>query len=258
MRCIVLGCGTSTGVPIPGCRCAVCTSGDPKNFRDRTSALIQTNKGLNILIDASTDLRHQALKWDVQRVDAVFFTHAHADHTSGLDDLRSFNFVSRTKIPCYGTKRTLDEIRHRYDYVFASNPHYEGGMLPQLELIEIEYEKPFILAEEKVVAVEVLHGQLSVAALRISGLAYVTDCKVIPENSKKYLTDAEYLLLDGLQYELHKTHLDIPAAIEYARELNARRTYLIHMTHTVDYATTNAQLPESIELAYDGLAFDFQ
>ena len=257
MKCTVLGCGTSTGVPLPGCRCAVCTSGSPKNFRDRTSAVITTDSGKNILIDASTDLRHQALKHDLRAVHAVLITHGHADHIAGLDDLRSFNFVMKSRIPIYATRSTLEELREKYRYVFEPRPNYEGGMLPQLELHEVHYGVPIEICGVSIIPCKVLHGSLEVTAFRIGDLGYATDCKVLPLETREILRNCSVLLLDAIEYYSHRTHLTIDEAIEVSKDLQARQTYFIHMTHTVDYDTVNPMLPPGIELAYDGLVFDF-
>jgi phosphoribosyl 1,2-cyclic phosphate phosphodiesterase len=256
MKFTLLGSGTSTGVPMPGCVCEVCTSTDPRNQRCRTSAYLHTDAG-GILIDASTDLRHQALRWDVRRVDSVLFTHAHADHILGIDDLRVFNFVQKSSIPCYGSGKTLEGIRKMFGYLFDRDPLYEGGALARLELIEIEHSTPFVVQGLEIQPFELLHGRLPVTGYRFGPVAYATDCSAIPAESMEMLRGVKYLFLDGLRYEPHPTHLSIPEAIEIANALEAEQTWLIHTTHNVDYERVSADLPPGIALGYDGLEINF-
>lgn len=253
----ILGCGTSTGVPLPGCTCRVCTSGKLQNERLRTSGLIRLDSGRNILIDASTDLRQQALKWKVSRVDALLVTHPHADHILGIDDLRCFNFVQRASIPCYGNRSTLDRIRRTFAYIFEPDPDYQGGGLPQVTLQEIQDEIPFTAAGASIQPFPLEHGGITVLGYRIGELAYATDCKRIPENSRKILKGVKVLVLDGLRYEAHRTHMTIDEAVSVAAELGIRRTVLTHMTHNVDFDEVSARLPRQVELAYDGLEIEF-
>ncbi len=253
MKLKILGCGTSTGVPVPGCQCTVCTSSHPRNQRTRPSAVIELDNGSNILIDTSPDLRSQVLRWGIKRVDAVLFTHAHADHILGLDDLRGFNFATRSSIPCYGSATTLKEIRRFYDYVFNPDPNYIGGALPQVSTHEIDEVTPFELCGLKITPFKLLHGRLPVTGFLIGNTAYATDCNFIPIESKELIRGVNTLILDGLRYEPHATHFTIPQAVAAAQELEAKMTYLIHTTHTVDYEETNSKLPPNVQLAHDGL-----
>lgn len=256
MKLTILGSGTSTGVPLPGCTCAVCRSTNPRNKRLRTSALLSTEHGKNILIDASTDLRQQALTHGIARVDAVLFTHAHADHILGIDDLRAFNFVQKAAIPCYGTGRTLNDIKKVFHYIFNPDPSYKGGGLARLELHEVAEKALLSLAGAELQLFPLLHGHLRVSGFRVGKLAYATDVKEIPAESREFLAGLKYLILDGLRFEPHSTHLTIPEAIEVSREIGAELTYLIHMTHTIDHDEVNAKLPPNVRLAYDGLQLD--
>jgi phosphoribosyl 1,2-cyclic phosphate phosphodiesterase len=253
----ILGCGTSTGVPMPGCECAVCLSPNPRNKRSRTSALVKVNDTFNILIDTSTDLRWQALNWNIKTINSVLFTHSHADHILGLDDLRGFNFSQKTSIPCYGTIQTLKEIRRCFSYIFEPNDDYEGGLLPQISLHQIDPTRPFNVGPISIQPFQLMHGKMPVVGFKIGEMAYATDCNFIPEETKSLLSGIKVLVLDALRYEEHKTHFTIPKAIQVAQELGAESTYFVHMTHAVDYETVQRNLPENIYLAYDGLEIPF-
>lgn len=249
----ILGCGTSTGVPVPGCPCAVCTSRHPRNKRLRTAAALETPSGKVILIDASTDMRQQALEHDIRRVDAVLLTHAHADHILGIDDLRVFNFVTQRRIPLFGSSVTLSEVRRIFSYIFTPDPHYEGGLLAQLDTVEVAPFTQFQVEDISVMPFTLLHGRMPILGYRVGAFAYATDCKSIPDAALDVLRDLDVLILDGLRYEPHRSHMTIPEAVQAAQRIAAKRTYLTHMTHSVDYESVNAKLPHSIELAYDGL-----
>jgi phosphoribosyl 1,2-cyclic phosphate phosphodiesterase len=269
-------------VPVIGCRCRVCTSDDPRNRRLRTGLWIEAGGvgtggvgtggvgtggvgvdgvgkygidggGASILIDASADLRQQALAAGIERVDAVLFTHAHADHIYGLDDLRVFNFRQGEPIPCFGPAEALAAIRRAFSYVFdGSEP--EGGGKPQLALVPVR--APFEAAGLPVTPVPVWHGSLEVFGYRIGGLGYVTDCKRIPEASLALLEGVEVLVLNALRYRPHPTHLSIAEALAIAERLGPRRTVFTHITHDVDHATPEVALPDGVELGYDGLVLE--
>lgn len=257
MKFTLLGSGTSTGVPLAGCSCAVCTSKNPKNYRDRTAALIQLPSGYSILIDAGPDLRQQCITHKVSRVDAVLFTHGHADHILGTDDLRSFNFVHRKRIDCYGTKATLSSITRSFSYIFDPNESYLGGMLPQLDLHEFSNNDTLSIGQATFKTFALPHGDVEVTGFRIGQLAFCTDFKGLPPAVAPILKGVKYLFIDGLRYEPHRTHNTIEEAIDIAQQVQAERSFLIHTTHTVDYETVNAALPAGIELGYDGLTIDF-
>ncbi|MEM9552886.1 MAG: MBL fold metallo-hydrolase [Acidobacteriota bacterium] len=253
----VLGCGTSTGVPVVGCTCAVCTSDEPRNRRTRPSLLLRLEAAgaeapVVVLIDTSPDLRIQCLREGVDRVDAVLFTHGHADHVFGLDDLRPFNFRQGGAIPCYGSTATLEQLRRTFAYVFDGDPG-EGGGKPRLVLEPIAGAFQVPGFDLEIEAVPVFHGSLEVYAYRFGDFAYVTDCNHIPEASLGRLAGVDTLILDALRYRPHPTHFSIDEALAVAGRLGARQTWFTHMNHDVDYRTTD--LPPGVELAYDGLAF---
>lgn len=253
ITCRILGCGTSTGVPIPGCFCTVCTSSDPRNTRTRTSAYLRLPAGEGILIDTSPDLRMQALAGGITKVNAILYTHAHADHMLGFDDLRAFNYVQKASIPAYGTPDTLAAIKSLFSYAFTHDPNYVGGGVPRVTLHDFQPFDTLELFGLKIEVLQLLHGRVPVVGFRIGDFAYLTDCNAIPDESQRRLHGLKTLILDGLRTEAHPTHFTIEQAVEAASKLGAEMTYLIHMSHSVDYASTNALLPKTVQLAFDGL-----
>jgi phosphoribosyl 1,2-cyclic phosphate phosphodiesterase len=245
-----LGTGTSHGVPMIGCECATCRSPDPRDRRSRASILVETDAGGVILIDAGPDLRSQALANGVKRVDAIVFTHGHADHILGLDDVRRYNHIMRQPMACYADARTVDDIRRMFSYVFDPAAP-KGGGLPQLELFTVE--GPFCLGRQEIIPVPVMHGQLPILGLRFGGFAYLTDCSAIPERSWPLLADLDILVLDALRERPHPTHFSIGEALQVARQVGAGRTYFTHMCHDLAHAPTCEKLPAGMALAYDGL-----
>lgn len=257
MEFTLLGCGTSTGVPVPGCTCRVCTSTHPRNYRDRTSALITLDSGTTILIDAGPDLRQQALKHKIAAVDNVLFTHAHADHILGTDDLRTFNFITRKRISCFATQATLAGVKQSFPYIFEPDPSYQGGMVAQLNLVEINYDQPFTIDGTSIIPFPLPHGTMTVTGFRIGELGYATDCNALSDQAAQVLRGVRYLFIDGLRFEPHNTHLTVSQAIEIAHQLGVEHTFLIHMTHNIDYEEVSAQLPHGVALGYDGLKITF-
>ncbi len=247
-RVTMLGSGTSTGVPVINCTCAVCTSDNPRNKRMRPGLKLERAAGV-IQVDTSTDLRQQALRVGLPRVDAIVFTHPHADHIYGLDDVRIFNFRQGAAIPCYGSEETLRNIRRAFAYVFEAGQ--VGGGKPQLDLIPVR--EPFELLGRTFVPVPVWHGEMEVFGYRTGGFAYVTDCNLIPETSFRLLEGVEVLVIDALRHRPHSTHFSVEQAIEAAERIGARRTIFTHMTHEVDH---DDPLPAGVEFGYDGLVFD--
>lgn len=255
LRVTVLGCGTSTGVPVIGCDCPVCGSGDPRNERLRPSLWIEAEDGRSVLVDTSTDLRLQALRHRVDRVDAVVFTHAHADHILGLDEIRIYNFYRKAAgqemaIPCYGSAETLGRIRQAFSYIFEDGQ--EGGGKPKITLHPVD--GPFEAAGIRFEPVRLWHGELEVYGYRIGDFAYLTDCNRIPEESFAQLDGLDVLILDALRERPHPTHFTIAEALDAASRIGARRTLLTHMNHEVDARTVD--LPEGVELSRDGLVLE--
>jgi len=251
----VLGSGTSIGVPAIGCDCAVCHSSDPRDRRSRPSILIQVN-GMSILVDTSTDLRTQALDRNLRRVDAILFTHNHADHVFGLDDVRRFNQMQRSSISGYADPSTVASLRRTFSYAFDPTVQ-PGGGLPQLTLFSIFGS--FCLAGVEVVPVPLMHGRLPILGFRIGSFAYLTDCNQIPDASWPLLCadgGVRTVIIDALRHRPHPTHFTVAEAIEAVRRMGAERAYLTHICHDLPHAETCAQLPHGVELAYDGLVLE--
>jgi phosphoribosyl 1,2-cyclic phosphate phosphodiesterase len=255
MRLTFLGTGTSFGVPQIGCGCAVCRSTDPRDKRSRSGALIEAG-GSTILIDTPPELRLQLIAGGIAQVDAVLYTHEHADHTNGIDDLRMFSMRQRRALPIYGPPETLDRIRASFGYIFDDVRPYEGTSKPSLELHAIEPDRPVDVAGVAVLPLAFRHGHLRVYGYRVGGLAYVTDVKAIPESERQRMQGLDVLVLNALWWRPHPTHLSITEAIETARSLGARRTYLTHLTHETGHAELAAQLPDGVFPAYDGLTVE--
>ena len=254
MKVTFLGSGTSTGVPTVGCHCAVCTSGNPRNKRLRQSVKIEIG-GRYFLIDTTPDLRTQLLREPIPRLDFVLFTHSHADHVMGLDDVRPFNFFQRESIMAYASPLTAKAIRRAFSYIWDPRTQ-QGGGKPQIELVEVE--KAFRHEDIEIVPIPVRHGEWSILGYRIGPFAYITDTNGIPDESLQLLEGIDTLALDGLRPRPpHPTHFTIPEAVEAARAVGARQTWLIHMSHDVDHDTVDASLPAGISLAYDGLTLSF-
>jgi len=248
MKITFLGCGTSTGVPVIGCKCTVCTSDNEKNRRLRASILIQ-HENKNILVDTSTDLRQQALRHSISHIDAVLFTHPHADHLHGIDELRSFNHIQDSHIPCYGNKETIERIQIYFKYIFQN--FVKEGWKPHLETHVID--GPLLIPPLTILPIEVYHGKMKVLSFRIEKTAYVTDCNRIPEDSIKQLMGLDLLILDALRQKPHFTHFNIDEAVDMVKTLKPKRAVFTHLSHNIDYDETGSTLPPNIELAYDGM-----
>ena len=252
----ILGCGTSTGVPIITCRCAVCRSRHPRNKRLRASAWIQT-RGKSILIDTSVDLRQQALKHRIARVDAILFTHPHADHVHGIDGIRAFNFIQKSSIPGFGNAWTCKELLEKFPYIFKPMV-VEGGAVPQIDLQQFDGQIPTLeVAGNSIIPVSLHHGSKESIGYRIDSVAYVTDCSYIEQTSLDRLTGLSVLVLDCLRLERHGTHFNLDQALETVARLKPKKTFLTHLGHDFDYSKWNTKLPKGVSLAYDGLTIHF-
>lgn len=252
MKITLLGTGTSTGVPMIGCQCRVCLSADPRDKRLRVSALLQTDTS-TVLIDTSADFRQQMLTHGVRRIDGIFYTHFHYDHISGFDDLRAFQFLHRKSPKCYANAETVEYIKRMFAYAFGGAKQ-SGGGLPEVDL-EIIDENTISIGDIEMTPIHIEHGVLNILGYRAGKFAYLTDCNVVPESSLEQLRGLEVLVLDGLRYSKHPTHLTIDEAVETAKRISARMTYLTHMNHDVMHAEAEARLPENVRLGYDNLTF---
>lgn len=250
MDILFLGTGTSHGVPMIGCECAVCQSEDPRDNRLRPSIYITGDAGTGILIDTTPDLRQQCLRARIGRVDAVVYTHAHADHVLGFDELRRFNHLTRQAVPVYGEAPTLDAVRRTFSYAFEAGAAAGGGV-PNVTLTAID--GPFAIGEVRLQPLRVYHGGNPVLGLRMGGFAYLTDCNAVPDETLPLLRDLDVLVLDALRHRTHPTHYSLREASDMARRIGARTTLFTHMCHDLGHAATCALLPEGQSLAYDGL-----
>lgn len=252
MKLTILGSGTSTGVPVIGCRCDICTSTEPRNKRTRSSALIEAGPS-SILVDTSTDLRAQALKNGLARIDAVLFTHCHADHVHGIDDLRAFNHAQGgAPIPCYGNERTIRGVRKTFEYIFRDNAG--DGWKPSLTTKVVEGD--FTAAGVKFTTIDVIHGSARILGFRTNGVAYVTDCSGLPGESIEKLRGVDALVLGALRYTPHPTHFNIDQALAAIERIRPGRAVLTHLGHNLDYTVDNDKLPDGVELAYDGMVIE--
>lgn len=258
MRLTFLGTGTSFGVPQIGCDCAVCRSSDPRDRRTRSGALLQSD-GASILLDTPPELRLQLIAGGFTSIDAVVYTHEHADHVNGIDDLRIFSVRRRSALPIYGPPETLEHIRASFNYIFDDAvTAYEGTSKPNLELHPIEPGRAVRVAGIEMLPLAFKHGHLRVYGYRFGRLAYLTDVKAIPEAERAQLHGLDVLVINALWWRPHPTHLSIGEAIDAARELGARRTYLTHLTHETGHVALAAQLPSGIMPAYDGLTVEIE
>jgi phosphoribosyl 1,2-cyclic phosphate phosphodiesterase len=253
VRVTFLGTGTSHGVPMIGCECAVCRSADPRDHRFRTSVYLEMNDGLRVLVDATPDLRSQALRFDVRRVDAMLLTHAHADHVMGLDDVRSFNELNGTAMPVYGLASSLDSVKRMFAYAFGEDA-LQGGGVPAMRLYPIG--GMFCLGRQEVVPVPLPHGPWTVLGFRLGAFAYLTDCNALPDAALERLVGVEYLVIDALRHRPHPTHFTVAQAVSASKRIGARRTWLTHIAHDLGHADTTAGLPAGVALAHDGLVVD--
>lgn len=254
-RVIVLGSGTSHGVPMIGCTCAVCRSDDPRDRRTRPSIVIDVEGGPAILVDTSTDLRHQALAHGLTRVDAILYTHSHADHIMGLDDVRRFNVMQHGAIPAYADQRTTNDLKRAFSYVFDP-PAEQGGGIPQLSLTTVNGR--FAVGGVDVQTVPVFHGARPILGFRLGSFAYLTDCNRIPDEAWPLLDGVDVLILDALRHRPHPTHFTVAEALQVVERVKPRQTYLTHICHDLPHAATNASLPPGVELAYDGLSLSVE
>ena len=252
-RVTFLGTGTSHGVPMIACDCAVCASPDPRDKRLRTSIYVEVPDRQRILVDTSPDLRQQAITHRITRVDAVIYTHSHADHILGLDELRRFNHVQAGEVQCYATAATWEHIHRTFHYVFDKKPRLGGGVP---ELAEHLIDGGLVLGGVRVVPIPLWHGTMPVLGFRFGRFAYLTDCNRLDDAAWPLLEGVDTLVVDALRNRPHSTHFTVGQALSVIEKVGARRGFLVHMTHDLGHAATSATLPAGVELAYDGLVLD--
>lgn len=233
-----------------GCSCAGCLSSNPKDKRTRASILLNYN-GKNVLVDTSTDLRQQILREDIKRIDAVLYTHSHADHVNGIDDLRGFHFLYKNVIPCYGSKETISVLERGFGYIFKE--YDNSGYPPLMEPYIIDGD--FDLFGLNIQPIELNHGRGFATGFRFGDCAYLTDCSQIPQKSVEKLKNLDLLIVDGLRWESHPSHFNIETAIEATKELDVKRTVLTHLTHHV-LQDEEIRLPEGYKFGYDGMKLE--
>lgn len=258
MKLTFLGTGTSQGVPVIGCRCAVCRSDDPRDRRLRTSAMVEWC-GLRLVIDAGPDFRYQLLREGVSRLDGILLTHFHKDHIGGLDDVRALNFVDYPRavrpVDLYATRHTLQVVRKDFDYAFVADK-YRG--VPEIRLHEIDGQSPFRIGEAEIIPIAGRHSaRFEVTGYRFGKMAYLTDFKEIDEAELAKLAGVELLVVNALRYAPHDSHWSVEEALAVIGRVRPRRALLTHMSHEIGcYAASNDRLPEGVELAYDGLTIE--
>lgn len=254
MRLTFLGTGTSFGVPQVGCNCDVCRSPDPRDKRTRVGAVVESAGGTRLLLDTPPELRMQMIANGVDRVDAVLFTHDHADHTHGLDDIRAISVRRDGPLPMYGSPATMESLQHKFRYVFDESMRpMPGTAKPEGHVVLLTPDVPVAIGDLTVLPFTVPHGRFEVTAFRIGPLGYVTDAKSLPPAAIETLRGVKVLVLNALFRTQHPTHLSIPEAVAVAREIGAERTYLTHLTHENFHADLEAELPSGVAPAFDGL-----
>lgn len=249
-----LGTGTSQGIPVIGCQCAVCQSPNPKNKRLRVSGLI--SDGVHrIVIDAGPDFRQQMLAQKVNRLDAILLTHEHNDHIIGMDDIRPFYFMQKTDMPVYGLQRVLTEVKKRFSYFFAEKP-YPG--VPRIEMYPITKDEAFFLDNLCIQPIEVMHGKMPILGYRFDDLVYITDAKYISEDETKKMAGCKTLIINALHHHVHHSHFNLEEALAFVEKVKPDMAWLTHMSHLMgDHEEISKQLPQNVRLAYDGLSIEF-
>jgi len=250
----VLGSGTSMGVPTIGCNCAVCHSSDPHDRRTRPSVLVEYNGNI-VLIDTTPDFREQAIREHVHKIDAVLYTHAHADHILGIDDLRPLSFRHKpNKLPLYASQEGADFIRNMFRYIFDAD--YKFGGLPQVELRTID--GPVELFGARFEPIPVIHGDAEIYGFRFGSAAYLTDHSEIPEASLAKLQSLDILFLDALRHKPHPTHSTVAHSLQTVERLKPKRAFFTHICHDLPHQATNSSLPPNVRLSYDGMKLEFE
>jgi phosphoribosyl 1,2-cyclic phosphate phosphodiesterase len=252
---VILGSSTSMGVPTLGCGCAVCTSSDPRDTRTRPSIAVQWNQH-TVVIDTGQDFRQQLLREHIRHVDAVFYTHAHADHVLGMDDLRPLSFQLPNGLPLYADDATAEVLRRIFDYTFSPRANYPTRA--RVKLHHLNGHESVEVAGLRFQRVPLLHGDLPVAGYRFGSAAYLTDMNAIPDSSLPLLENLDVLLIDALRWDRHPSHNNVEQALHWIDRIQPRRAFFTHIAHELGHAETEAALPAHVRLAYDGLRIPFE
>lgn len=253
MKITILGTGTSVGIPMIGCSCYVCQSEDTRDKRLRTSINILT-KNTSLQIDIGPDFRQQVLRSQITRIDAILLTHHHADHTSGLDEIRAFNFSQDQLIPIYAENYVLEDLKLRFDYIFGG-VNYPG--LPNLKLQLVEPGNSVNISGIDVLPVRIMHGELPILGYRIGNFAYITDANFIDEVTLSQLQDLDILIINALRQKLHHSHFSLQQSLEMIKVINAKKSYITHISHQMGtHQETELKLPTNVSLAFDGLILE--
>lgn len=255
MKITVLGSGTSTGVPLVGCSCETCLSTDSRDKRLRPSILVESDT-TTVVIDTSADFRYQMLRENVQKIDAVVFTHHHFDHIGGFDDVRAFNFMLRKALPVYLMQETMDNLERTFIYAFTDTGQKGGGV--PIVVQHIIDTATFTVGDIDFTPIPMLHGKMRVNGYRIGNFAYCTDTNFISEESFALLHNLDILILDALRYEAHTTHFNVDQALAAAQRIGARQTYFTHIAHNIKHDDLESRLPPGVAICYDGLQLEVQ
>lgn len=254
MKLTFLGTGTSQGIPLIGCQCAICLSNDSKDKRLRTSVMIQSET-TTVVIDSGPDFRQQMLREDVRKLDGLVFTHSHKDHLAGMDDIRAFNYIQNKDMDIYANKETQNMIRNDFAYIFH-NKTYPG--IPQVQMHLIDKNNAFTIDDITIQPIEVVHYKMKVLGFRVNNLTYITDANFIAEEEKEKIKGSDILILNALRREKHISHFTLEEAIEISQELKPKQTYFTHISHQLGlHKEVEKELPDGINLAYDMLSIEF-
>ncbi len=252
MKITLLGTGTSQGVPVIACDCEVCKSTNLKDKRLRSSILLQWSD-LNYVIDTGPDFRQQMLRANVNKINGIFYTHEHADHTAGLDDIRPLYFINKKPIPIYGQERVINDLKIRFNYIFTNVNRYPGA--PEVTAFTPKPYRSYFIGGIEVIPLEVLHGNLPIYGYKFGNMAYITDAKTIPDKTVALIKDIDLLIINALHHKAHKTHMNLKESLKVIEKINPKKAILTHISHHMGFHDDiNETLPDNVSLGYDGMS----